>query len=216
MDPSPRRPPTPIRPPPTGSPKYASILRAAEHLFGLHGFQKAGVAEIAAQANVSKPLIYRYFESKKHLFEVVVDCVITEWCEVIAAEGARATPSAAHSLRGIVRASLEFARDHSVVRGLLARESQLMLAGYSDVLERGIATLHRVVSEVLDRGMRTGEIRTDLDRARMADVITEVCVRFGDLLISGDEGRLLPELLDTIVETLLHGVVAARSADPSP
>ncbi len=202
--------PLPRRDPPVGSEKYKAILEAAEALFGAHGFQKAGVDEIAQQAGVSKPLIYRYFHSKKHLFEVVVDRVIHEWCEAITAEGARITPSAAHSLRLVVGASLDFARTRDVLRGLMARESQLMLAGYSDVLERGTETLRRVLRDVLERGARTGDVRTDLDPDRMTDVITEVCVRFGDLLLAGDVGRATPGLLEAIVETLLHGVIVPR------
>lgn len=201
----------PRRPPPEGSRKYTAILDAAEAEFGAHGFQKPGVGEIAARAGVSKPLIYRYFRSKKHLFEVVVDRVIGEWCEVITAEGARVTPSAAHTLRRIVRASLQFARRREVLRGLLARESQLLLAGYSDVLERGTATLRRVIREALERGVREGGVRTDLPLANMAEVVTEVCVRFVDRLLAGDLRQQESELLDAIVETVLHGVVVHRS-----
>ncbi|MBW2270968.1 MAG: TetR/AcrR family transcriptional regulator [Deltaproteobacteria bacterium] len=205
--------PQPRCAPPAGSPKYTAILETAEAMFGAHGFRKASVEEIAAQAGVSKPLIYRYFRSKKHLFEVVVDRVIDEWCDVIAAEGARATPSAAHSLRLIVRASLEFARSRDVLRGLLARESQLMLAGYSDVLDRGTDTLRRVVAEALERGVRGGDVRTDLDLDNMAGVITEVCVRFGERLLAGDMNAGQTELLEAIVETLLHGVIVHREAN---
>ena len=206
------RHPLPLRSAPNRSRKYRSILDSAEELFGTHGFKKTGVDEIAVQAHVSKPLIYRYFTSKKHLFEVVVDRVISEWCEVVSAEGARATPSAAHSLRLVVQASLEFACSRSVLRGLLARESQLMLAGYSDVLDRGTATLRRVVSGTLERGVRSGEVRSDLDLERMVDVITEVCVRFGDRLLSGDLDEGGTKLLDAIIETLLHGVIIHREA----
>ena len=208
------RSPRPRRAPPANSRRFESIVDAAEALFGIRGFQKAGVEEIAALAGVSKPLIYRYFHSKSHLFEVVVDRVINEWCEAIAEEGARVTPSAAHSLARVVRASLEFARSRDVLRGLLARESQLMLTGYSDVLDRGTQTLRRVVSEVLERGVRDGDVRTDLDLGNMADVITEVCVRFGDRLVSGDFPEEQGDLLEAVIETLLHGVVVHRPARP--
>ncbi|MBJ19488.1 MAG: hypothetical protein CL933_08685 [Deltaproteobacteria bacterium] len=200
------------REPPEGSAKYQAILNAAEELFGVHGFKKAGVEEIAAQAQVSKPLIYRYFTSKKDLFEVVVAHVIHEWCEVISTEAARITPSPVHNLHLIIQASLEFARNRDVLGGLLASESQLMLADYSDVLERGTATLRRVITETLERGVRTGDVRTDLDLARMADVITEVCVRFGDRLLLSAPDTGDTALLDTIIETLLHGVIAHREA----
>lgn len=206
----PHSPALPLRAPPPSSHKVQSILDSAEALFGAHGFQKAGLAEIAGQAGVSKPLIYRYFSNKKHLFEVVVDRVITEWCEVISAEGARSTPSAAHSLRCVVKSSLEFACARDVLRGLLLKENQLMLAGYSDVLERGTATLRAVVTDVLERGMGAGEVRSDLDLARMAEVITEVCVRFGDRLVTSDRDEAESELLDAIIETLLHGVIVQR------
>lgn len=209
-------PSTPRRPPPRASRKYRAILDAAEALFGAQGFQKTGVDEIAAAAGVSKPLIYRYFRSKEHLFEVVVDRVIDAWCEVVTHEGARVVPSAGHSLRGIVRASLDFASSREVLRGLLARESQLLLAGYSDVLDRGTATLRGVVTEALLRGVRAGEIRTDLDVANLAEVITEICVRFVDRLLAGDLGAKELELRDAIIETILHGVVVhARPRDRS-
>lgn len=200
----------PRREPPRSSHKYRAILATAEEIFGAQGFKKASVDEIAAQARVSKPLIYRYFTSKKHLFELVVDRVITEWTDVVTAEGARVTPSAAHSLRLIVRASLEFARSRSVLRGLLARESQLMLAGYSDVLERGTGILRSVVTAALERGVRDGDVRTDVDLRSMADVITEICVSFGDRLLSGDVGNRQSDLLDAIIETVLFGVIAER------
>jgi AcrR family transcriptional regulator len=208
-----RSSPRPRRAPPTDSRRYESILDASEALFGAVGFQKASVEEIAAQAGVSKPLIYRYFRSKQHLFELVVDRVLNEWCELIVAEGARTTPSAAHSVRLIVRASLEFATSRDVLRGLLARESQLMLAGYSDVLERGTETLRRVLRDTLERGVRSGDVRTDLDLASMADVITEVCVRFADRMVSGDLRQERTELLEAVVETLLHGVIVHREGN---
>ena len=141
---------------------------------------------------------------------MVVERVISEWCEVISAEAARVTPSVAHSLRLIVRGSLEFAQSRRVLRGLLAQESQLMLAGYSDVLDRGTETLRAMLGSTLERGVAEGEVRSDLDLLRMADVIAEVCVRFGDRLVSGERREEDPELLDAIIETLLFGVIAKK------
>ncbi|MBB3088046.1 TetR/AcrR family transcriptional regulator [Nocardioides albus] len=44
------------------------ILRAACEVFGTMGFAKASVAGIAADAGISKPLVYQYFGSKEGLF----------------------------------------------------------------------------------------------------------------------------------------------------
>ena len=58
--------------------------------------------------------------------------------------------------------------------------------------------------------MRDGDVRTDVDLRSMADVITEVCVSFGDRLLSGDVGSRQSDLLDAIIETVLFGVIAER------
>lgn len=200
-----QRAPALRRTPPPRSRKYRAILATAEELFGGLGFKKTNVDEIAAQAGVSKPLIYRYFTSKEHLFEVVVERVISEWCDVVTAEAARRAETADERLRNVLAASLGFARSHAVLRGLLARESQLLLQGYSDVLERGTAVLRRALLETLEQGVRDGEIRGDLDPAPMADVLTEVCEAFANRLISERAGD--PDLLlHTVLETVLRGV----------
>lgn len=201
---------SPLRKPSTGSRKYLAILDTAEQMFGALGFKKASVDDIAVQAGVSKPLIYRYFESKEHLFEVVVDRVINQWCELIVSEGAKVTPSTTHSLRLIIRASLEFALQREVLRGILARESQLMLANYSDVLDRGTNTLREVIVTCLERGVAEGEIRADIELANVAEVITELCVSFVNRLLSSRDSAENSQLLETVIETVLFGVVAKR------
>lgn len=45
------------------------ILDVASRIFGTAGFAATGIHEIAAQAGISKPLIYSYFGSKESLFE---------------------------------------------------------------------------------------------------------------------------------------------------
>ena len=51
----------------------ASILRAAREAFTAHGYDGAGVREIARAAEVDTRLISRYFGSKEGLFAEVVD-----------------------------------------------------------------------------------------------------------------------------------------------
>jgi AcrR family transcriptional regulator len=47
------------------------ILEGAERAFRVSGYRSASVPEIAAEADVSVGLIYRYFESKQELFLAV-------------------------------------------------------------------------------------------------------------------------------------------------
>ena len=64
-----------------------AILASARALFGAHGFTGTNMREVAAHAEVSEALLYRYFSSKTSLFQesVVepyhgfVEAYMTEW-----------------------------------------------------------------------------------------------------------------------------------------
>lgn len=198
-------------PPDRPTRKYRSILDTAEAQFGALGFKKANVDEIAARAGVSKPLIYRYFTGKKELFGVVVERVIHEWRELIVAEAARRPATPAESLAGVVRASLDFARSRALLRGLLARQSRLLLQGTSDVLDRGTATLRSVIAQVIERGVRSGQLRGDLALEPMVDVVTELCEGFASRLTSGRAPEADDRLLEALIQTLLHGLVRPKT-----
>lgn len=50
----------------------ATILRVALRLFALHGYDAVGVQQIVTEAGVTKPTLYHYFQSKKGLFETLL------------------------------------------------------------------------------------------------------------------------------------------------
>lgn len=49
--------------------REGQILDIAAEEFGRHGYAHASIADIAARAGISKPLIYGYFDSKEGLFQ---------------------------------------------------------------------------------------------------------------------------------------------------
>lgn len=204
---------------------YRRILAAAEATFGTLGFQKATVVEIATAAQVSKPLVYRYFESKEHLYEVVISRVVESWNEELLAELGRAGSSprapgdagVAEALRRMHRVSLEFARQRPMLRGLLARESRLLLAAYSDIVERTNATLKEQIRRCLQTGVAAGEIRTNLPLGAMADAVTELHLAYVERIVAGTETpRAKREALDAF-ECLLFGICPNEgAASPAP
>lgn len=57
----------------------AKILAAAQKAFSEHGYAGAGIRDIAALADVSSPLLLRYFGSKAGLFEAaLIDAMSAE------------------------------------------------------------------------------------------------------------------------------------------
>jgi AcrR family transcriptional regulator len=55
------------------SEKRAGILRAAQTVFERAGYDGASMNDIAAEAAVSKPTLYVYFDSKEKLFDALIE-----------------------------------------------------------------------------------------------------------------------------------------------
>lgn len=57
----------------TGHERRAQLVEVGRALFAEKGFESVTIEEIAATANVSKPVVYEHFGSKDGLYAVVVD-----------------------------------------------------------------------------------------------------------------------------------------------
>jgi AcrR family transcriptional regulator len=56
-----------------GPERRALILREAGRLFARHGYAGTRLDDVAAAAHVTKPMVYRHFESKKALYLALLD-----------------------------------------------------------------------------------------------------------------------------------------------
>lgn len=195
-------------------PSYGAILDAAEAIFGERGYRKTTLEDVAAAAEVSRPLVYRYFEDKPGLFARVAARVFQEWNEVLAAEAARTTPGTAHTIRLVLAACLEFARTRTVLRGILLRDAGLVRFLIGDVLDEGRALLPRLITQILEAGVRRGDVRADLPVEDMAHVISEVFVSYTLLVLERADAEVSVRRVDTVIETLLHGVIAPATPRP--
>src|ERR1051326_7799747 len=57
----------------TGKERREQLLHIGRKLFAERGFEGTSIEEIAAQAGVSKPVVYEHFNNKEGLNAVVVD-----------------------------------------------------------------------------------------------------------------------------------------------
>lgn len=204
---------------PPSTPACRRILAAAEACFGNLGFQKTSVTEIAIAAQVSKPLVYRYFESKEHLYEAVVRRVVNAWNEELvvalfaSSDDVGASGDVADALRNMHRTSLDFARQSPLLQGLLARDSRMMLAAYSDVVERSMSTWRQQVHQRLEAGIASGEVRADIPVAAVADAVTELHLAYAERVVAGRDSAADTRNAEAAFECLLHGICSA--APPS-
>jgi AcrR family transcriptional regulator len=107
-----------IRPDEPGREK---ILDAARDLFGDRGFDATSIAEIGAQAGISKSVLYHYFGSKAGLYRALLEHDGRQLIESVAA----AVPPAgadAPRLRPGVDAFLRFLSEHPRTWKLMTRD----------------------------------------------------------------------------------------------
>lgn len=61
------------------------LISIARELFGAHGYDAVSIEEIAAAAEVSKPVVYEHFGGKEGLYQVIVDREVTSLSEMLSA-----------------------------------------------------------------------------------------------------------------------------------
>ncbi len=91
--------------------KRAKILEAALELFAARGFYGTAVPEVARLAGVGAGTIYRYFESK----EALVNVLLRHWRQALGAALLRGFPGGAparEQFRAIWQRGVAFARRH--------------------------------------------------------------------------------------------------------
>ncbi|MBM3269391.1 MAG: TetR/AcrR family transcriptional regulator [Candidatus Sericytochromatia bacterium] len=86
--------------------RKAQILRCATKVFAKSNYRVAGIAEIAKEAGISEPTVYKYFPSKKQLFleilQKVGEVTLRQWQDLAASE-----PDATSALKKIAKTQFE-------------------------------------------------------------------------------------------------------------
>ena len=185
-----------------------AILLAGARLLGERGVRRMSMEAVAAAARVSKATIYRRWPSKDAL---VLDLVAGAWEDAPAqSERPAAGPADARSeLLDWVRAGLEGERSprgaamqHLVRRAI---EDQALAAS----LRRRVLERHRDrFATIVERGVRAGQIRPDLDVATLLDLVSGPLLYRRLIAPSGANEREPADRAQAIVDMLWPGIRA--------
>lgn len=135
------------------------ILRSATRVFARSNYRVAGTADIAREAGIAEPTIYKYFPSKKDLFLRILsrigDRILEIWQQIAAEE-----PDAVSVLRRIGSIYLESLRSHS---DDLKIQFQALAESDDPEIGRQLRDNHkayvRFFAKLIERGKREGVIR---------------------------------------------------------
>ncbi|MFW5973441.1 MAG: TetR/AcrR family transcriptional regulator [Bacteroidota bacterium] len=147
------------------------IIDAAEALLCTKGRLSATMDDVAMEAEVSKGLLYKYFQSKDDLFEAVS---LRAHGRLLALfrEAVSADESGRHQVSAIGRAYIAFASEYPVYFEALVEHSTSEVSSdpesYSALCERTADEILDLVRESIERGIADGSIRGSLDPLQTA------------------------------------------------
>ena len=153
------------------------IIKVATAEFAAHGYAGARVDEIAARTRTTKRMIYYYFGSKENLYLAVLE---RAYAEIRAIERGVDIDAVAPvvALRRLAEATYDHHTTHEEFMQLVSIEN-VHRAEYvkrSDALLTQNASAIDLLAEVLERGVRDGSFRSDLDAVDVHMMISAFAV----------------------------------------
>jgi AcrR family transcriptional regulator len=191
------------------------IRDAAAQCFAASGFSRTTVEQIAAGAGVSKALVYHHFRTKEAIFEELLERTLTEWSRVGRIdEHLTAGGTVVDALAGMVRGSLAYARSNPLVRSLYQFDPLVVsFVGSSAAVRKHSNEGRARLVDAIERGVGAGDLRSDLDPARVADVARMLIMAMIDHVLNPEWLDASDErFVETCLEVLFRGVAAPRTA----
>jgi AcrR family transcriptional regulator len=144
--------------------RESQILRAATRVFARSNYRLAGTADIALEAGISEPTIYKYFPSKKDLFVRILkrigERILVLWNQAATSEQG----DTLSALTRMGRVYVEGLRTHpdelKVQFQALAESDDPDIAHQLRENHKGYV---RFLAQIIDRGKSDGIVRNDLD-----------------------------------------------------
>jgi TetR/AcrR family fatty acid metabolism transcriptional regulator len=182
----------------TKNPEQAEkILEAASRLFGRRRFHEVRMEDIAAEAEVGKGTLYRYFADKEELYLALLGRAAGQYMRLIAAESAKPT-DARKKLRALVAAGFVFFERQPHLGPLIQRaEVTHADSPWQPARERFLA----IAADILNQAREDGEFT-------VADPATAALLLLGgvrSIYLFGRKPRSR-DVADRIVNVWLYGV----------
>jgi AcrR family transcriptional regulator len=188
--------------PPTarGQRTRQKLLKAAEAVFGLKGYEAASIADITRKADVALGTFYVYFPDKKSLYVELVDEMGTRLRRLIAESVAGLTDRLEVEREGF-RVFFEFASKHRALYRIVRQAEFVDEAAYHRYYDK----LAEGYVRGLSRAMDEGQVRR-MDPEALAYCLMGIADFLGMRWVLWKNGRELDAVLETAMSLLAHGM----------
>lgn len=152
------------------------LMKAALAILGETGRTDFTVAQVVERAKTSLRAFYQRFGTKDELLLALIESIMVESTGRWRAETDGLAPTdALRYLIERISAPAESSTQHGINRGLTNYNEQLADA-YPREYAQVLSPIHRLISDILSRGMSTGEFRADLDVDATAAIVMQTAL----------------------------------------
>ena len=178
------------------------IVLAASRMFAARAYVEVQMDDLAKEAEVAKPTIYRYFKSKEDLFLEALDGTMNDLVGEVSRVAAE--PGAAPDvLRAMIGAALRsFARCTAAIQALDGTDSALGDRGRA-MLRRRARQIREEFSRVVNQGARDGSFRP-----LNADIVSRAILGAVRVASMSEESPADGPGADILIDLLLNGLAA--------
>ncbi|HEY9899367.1 MAG TPA: TetR/AcrR family transcriptional regulator [Pantanalinema sp.] len=198
----------------TAEERRAQILRCATAVFARSNYRVAGMAEIAKEAGISEPTVYKHFASKKQLFLTILDRVgdstLRHWKE-LASDAA--DPLALLRRIGTSQYEIVLKRPDTLKIQFQAL-SEVEDDEIREALRRHFASYADFLMTVLDAGRRSGVLAADLDVTAAAWQLISVGFTLNLASLLGFEEEFSRERMQLMGDRMVLAFGSGQQAAP--
>jgi AcrR family transcriptional regulator len=176
------------------------MLDAAVQMFSVNGYHETSMDAIAAEAQISKPMLYLYYGSKEDLFGACLNRELSRFIEVVRAD-IDFTQSPKDLLRNAIGSFLRYIdanRSSWIVMYAQAISSQ----AFAHTVREGREQIIEMVAELVQAGSRTP--RPDAEHQMMAVALVGAGEAMANRLSTGDID--VDEAAQLMIDLFWHGL----------
>lgn len=143
--------------------RHQEILEAAIRLFNARGYAVATTAEIAREADISEPTLYRHFKNKKDLFIACFESITEELLSAYREVYRNTRDDERGYLKGVTKVYLDFVANNPhksmfLVHLLSYRDDPEFDIIFKDFMDRSIEGVRRILESAKKKGILKSKI----------------------------------------------------------
>jgi AcrR family transcriptional regulator len=187
------------------------ILCAAARLYALHGFDGTSIREIAAAAEVTKPLVHYHFGTKEQLFATLLRESI-DACRAASLDVRGQSATACDRLRAMLHWQFACAREAPEI--LVFAHEVMSLPGLLPVgfdYKAECKALCADWAQIVEDGRRSGEFRA-VDPQTVVAIAVATANHFAGAVLSGELATIPAGIEEELFALIVHGVAAPLEA----